>query len=84
MSTYTEYLTKPGDRWDLIAYKAYGTVGDIILDDGTTVNAISAIINANPDISIDDVLDEGVLLQILIIPNASVNTDLASLPPWKQ
>lgn len=79
----TEYITKPGDRWDLIAYKAYGTVDEVVLDDGTTGNAMGVIARANPDIPIGDVLQEGLLLQIPIIANAAVNTDLSILPPWK-
>jgi phage tail protein X len=82
--TTTEYITKPGDRWDLIAYKAYGTVDDITLDDGSTVNAMSYIAQANPDISLDSVLTEGLLMQIPIVANSSVETDVSLLPPWKQ
>lgn len=80
----TEYITKPGDRWDLIAYKAYGSFGVITLADGTQVNAMSYLIAANPDIAIDDVLDEGLLLQVPIIPTSSVQTDDSLLPPWKR
>lgn len=79
----TEYLTQEGDRWDLLAYKAYGTIGMILLDDGTQVNAISQIINANPDISADDVLPAGTLLEIPIIASITLPTDPLRLPPWK-
>lgn len=82
--TSAEYITKPGDRWDLIAYKAYGTIGDITLPDGSMVNAISYVINNNPGIIQDSVLTEGLLLQIPIIPTASVKTDAELLPPWKR
>lgn len=81
--TTNEYVTKPGDRWDLIAYKSYGTVDDVVLDDGSTQNAMGVIARANPDIVIDDVLAEGLVLQIPIIPTSAVNTDLSLLPPWK-
>jgi phage tail protein X len=79
----TEYITKPGDRWDLIAYKAYGTMGFITLEDGEKVNAISHIIGANPDIEQGDQLAEGLLLNVPIIPDNSVKTNTEDLPPWK-
>ena len=81
--TTTEYVTKPGDRWELIAYKAYGTINDITLSDGTVGNAIGVVIRANPDINIDDILDEGLLLQIPIISDATNKTDADILPTWK-
>jgi phage tail protein X len=81
--TTTEYITKPGDRWELIAYKAYGTILDITLSDGSTGNAIGIVIRANPDQSIDDILDEGLLLQIPVIADSATITDAAILPPWK-
>jgi hypothetical protein len=83
MAAITEYITRPGDRWDLIAYKAYGTVDMILLEDGTQVNAMSYIIQNNIDIAITDILDPGLLLQIPIIPatDLPITTDL--LPPWK-
>lgn len=84
MATQTEYITKPGDRWDLIAYKAYGTVDTITLLDGTTENAISALVRSNPDIPATAILEPGLLLQVPIIPDANVKTELASLPPWKR
>ncbi len=84
MSDTIEYITNPGDRWDLIAYKAYGTCGNITLDDGTLVNAISYIMAANPDIVFADVLDPSLLLQIPVVVNLATNLDSQSLPPWKQ
>ena len=79
----TEYVTQQNDRWDLIAYKCYGTVGNILLDDGTQVNAMSYIIQNNPDVPADDVLDAGLLLQIPIIQSTVLPTDPTLLPPWK-
>lgn len=69
----TEYITRPGDRWDLISYRAYGTVekmGDIIL--------------ANPEVVVDEVIPEGTLLQIPIVPAVEVKMDAELLPPWKR
>lgn len=82
--TTIEYITKPGDRWDLIAYFAYGTIGDIVLEDGTVANAIGEVIRANPDIPIDPVLVDGLLLQLPVIPSGVVQTDKELLPPWKR
>jgi hypothetical protein len=84
MATTTEYITRPGDRWDLIAYKAYGTFDAIALDDGTQVNAMSYIMNNNPDVPIVDILDPGILLQIPIIPSTVIPLSADLLPPWKQ
>ena len=79
-----EYTTLPGDRWDLIAHKAYGTIGLLTLDDGTRVNAMSLIINNNTDIGITDTLDSGLLLQIPVVANTSSQLPNQNLPPWKQ
>ncbi len=84
MSKTTEYITKPGDRWDLIAYKAYGTTDSITLGDGTQVNAMSYIIRFNPGLPITDTLQEGLLLRIPVIENASIKTTADLLPPWKR
>lgn len=69
----TEYVTKPGDRWDVISYKAYGSV-----------NKIGDIIRANPSIPANDILQEGLLLQVPILDDADVQLDATKLPPWKQ
>jgi len=81
---FTEYITRPGDRWDLIAYKAYGTVDLILLEDGSQVNAMAYLIRNNPDISISDILDPGLLLQIPIIPTSTLPLSADLLPPWKR
>lgn len=78
-----EYITKPGDRWDLIAQKAYGTIGQITLEDGTKINAMSHIIRANPAMTIDSELTEGLLIKVPFVPKSSVNTNTALNPPWK-
>jgi phage tail protein X len=71
--TTVEYITKPGDRWDLISYKAYGTI-----------EKMGDIVRANPEISVDDVIPEGLLLQIPVIPDAIILIDKDLLPPWKR
>lgn len=81
--TFTEYITKPGDRWDLIAYKAYGTLNLVADDDGNQVSPIGLIVRANPTIPVTDIIQEGLLLQIPIIKSSALQTDLSQLPPWK-
>ena len=82
--TTTEYITKPGERWDTIANKAYGTIGNVTLDDGTQVNAMAFIIRSNPGLTIDDVLSEGLLIRVPVIATTSVQTEEELLPPWKR
>lgn len=80
----SEYITRSGDRWDLIAGKAYGTFDTIILDDGTPVNAMAHIMENNPNVPRTDILDAGILLQIPIIPSTVLPIAADNLPPWKQ
>ena len=80
----TEYITQAGDRWDLIAYKAYGTVDTITLDDDSTSNAMSLIIATNPDIVITDILDAGLVVKVPVVSNSTNLLTNSSLPPWKQ
>lgn len=68
---YTKYTTLQGDRWDTIAYKAYG--------DATKY---SAIIEANPFIPKSGVLPSGVTVFIPVQDRPAVNT--SNLPPWKR
>lgn len=80
----TEYITKLGDRWDLLAYNAYGTAANITLEDGSVVNAMSYLINSNPAIPIGSILEPGLLLQIPILSSTKPVTDEDLLPPWKK
>lgn len=68
---YTQYTTIEGDRWDNIAYKAYG--------DPTK---FGLIIQANPYVRVDIELPGGLTLFIPIISRDKVNKDVLS--PWKQ
>ena len=70
-TTYTEYITQPGDRWDLIAYKAYG---DAIM--------IDIIAQANPSIPLTPILDSGIVMFIPVQAAATIDTNLLS--PWKR
>jgi phage tail protein X len=67
----TTYKTKPGDRWDLIAFSAYGDI-----------TKISDLITANPRVPISAVIAENTVLNIPIKENALIKAE--SLPPWKR
>jgi hypothetical protein len=69
----TEYTVIEGERWDTISQKAYGKAG-----------AFSGIIAANPLVPITTRLAGGIVLQIPIIEDNSLLTDLENLPPWKR
>jgi phage tail protein X len=70
---YIEYTTRQGQRWDSIAYEAYGNPG-----------LMNKIIEANVDLPITDRLAGGLILRIPIIEEVEVKTDKELLPPWKQ
>lgn len=67
----TLYTTMDGDRWDTIAYKAYG--------DATQIAVIIAA-NTTP---ITDTLPGGIDLIIPIVEIANAVSS-ALLPPWKR
>ena len=74
---YFEHLSKPGERWDLLAHKYYG--------DATLMHLI---IEANRRLWLDDltaippVIPPRTLLRIPVIEQPSI--DPAQLPPWKR
>ncbi len=65
------HTIKEGERWDLIAYKYYGDIGEI-----------NRLINANPHLSFCEVLPTGETLLVPIIKVKESST--ADLPPWMQ
>lgn len=67
-----EYITTQGDRWDTIAFKAYG--------DATN---FSGIIDANPNLPETDVFEGGIKLIVPILVEP-INSNLDQLPPWKR
>ena len=70
----TQYRTIENDRWDLIAFKAYG--------DATQ---FGRILEANAPLAINQVLPSGLKINIPILENesdGSVQSEL--LPPWKR
>jgi phage tail protein X len=67
----TRYTTKQGDRWDTVAYKAYGDA-----------SKYSVIVDANPFVPKGVILPAGIQLNIPVLERDSVNESL--LPPWKR
>ncbi|MEI8390467.1 MAG: tail protein X [bacterium] len=67
---FYEYITKDGDRWDLIAYDFYS---DATLYEG--------IITENPEIPITPILPSGLKLKIPVIDDN--NQIQFELPPWR-
>lgn len=67
---FYEYVTKDGDRWDLIAYEFYA--------DSTLYEPI---ITANPEVPITPILPSGIKLKIPVLGN---NQQIQfELPPWR-
>ena len=64
-----KYTTKKGDTFDIIAYNLYGNA-----------EAVTPIMDANPDYIKTAVFDYGVELDI---PDLDTTTDAAYLPPWR-
>lgn len=71
MAEFTEYTTIDGDRWDTVAWKAYG--------DATLYPQIA---EANPDIPLTAVLPAGVRLLVPVLERATIDKNV--LPPWKR
>ncbi|KKP40313.1 MAG: hypothetical protein UR30_C0005G0094 [Candidatus Peregrinibacteria bacterium GW2011_GWC2_33_13] len=67
---YYEYVTKDGDRWDLIAYEFYA--------DATLYEPI---ITANPEVPITPILPSGLKLKIPVMEDN--NQIQFELPPWR-
>ena len=70
----TQYRTIEGDRWDLIAYKAYGDATKFV-----------GLLEANKPLAITKELPSGLQINIPILEDqnrGSVQSEL--LPPWKR
>jgi len=70
MTDFYEYITKDGDRWDLIAYEFY-----------SDATLYEAIIKANPEVAIIPILPSGLKLKIPVIEDN--NQIQFELPPWR-
>ena len=71
MADFVEYITNQGERWDTVAYKAYG---DPML--------FPHIAEANRGIPLDVVFIDGIRLRVPVLDGVSIDTNL--LPPWKR
>lgn len=71
MTEFYSYITKDGDRWDLIAYKYYKNPA-----------MYEKIIKANPNVPIEPILSAGINLKIPVLEESS--TIKFDLPPWKK
>ncbi|MQL48744.1 hypothetical protein GEA64_12545 [Photorhabdus khanii] len=67
---FLEYITKDGDRWDLLAHHYYG---DPL--------GYARIIAANPHVAVTPVLPSGIVLLIPIIDADNV-VIAEDTPPW--
>lgn len=68
-----QYKVKTNERWDNIAFKAYGDP-----------SMIEGIVQANPDVMITAVIPAGTVLEIPILDAETVDTTSQTLPPWMQ
>lgn len=66
---YLTYTSLEGDRWDLIAYRFYGDI-----------DQMTRIIEANPNMTLSEVLPTGTKLYIPIIAGLPPNNK--DLPYW--
>lgn len=82
MADYFEYITIENERFDQIAYKAYGVV--TLVDETGNKPAMQPIIEANPSIPIYDKLPGGLILQIPVLTSNTPKTSVELLPPWKR
>lgn len=70
---YTEYLTQQGDRWDTIAFKAYGDAFNV-----------KPIIDANKELYLTEIIPAGRRILIPIIESEEETISANDLPPWKR
>ena len=71
MTEYYTYITRDEDRWDMISQKY-----------DNNPNLYEEIIKANPEVSIEPVLDAGIKLKIHVLEESE--TIQFELPPWKK
>ncbi|MDO4223765.1 MAG: tail protein X [Acinetobacter sp.] len=65
------HTIKAGERWDSIAYRYYGDVGEM-----------PRLMAANPQIALGEQLNQG---EQMLIPIISIQpSDQHQLPPWMQ
>lgn len=67
----TNYTTKAEERWDTVAFKAYG---DPL--------RIKDIADANPNVPLRDLIPANTVLNVPVIPEPTLDENL--LAPWKR
>jgi nucleoid-associated protein YgaU len=67
----TRYIVKSPERWDSVAFKAYGDPFKV-----------PVLASANPTVALDTVLAPGTVLNVPVLPDPEANRNL--LPPWKR
>lgn len=75
----TQYTTKPKDRLDLIAYKAFGSL-TTKLPNG--LDSIGAILEVNNGLAADTIFEGGTVILIPVVDDGNISS--SSLPPWLQ
>lgn len=70
--SHRKYIASEGERWDNVAWAAYGDV-----------SLMNELIAANPEVPSFEVLAGGTVLKIPVIVTP-VSTTQDKLPPWKQ
>lgn len=65
------HTIKQNERWDLLAYQYYGNV-----------NEMGRLMDANPHLSLSEVLPVGETLLVPVLQVKTTNQD--DLPPWMQ
>ena len=68
---FTKYITNEGDRWDLIAYKAYGDPLKFV-----------QIMKANPKVPAGDYLAGNITIYVPVQEQPAQSSNL--VPPWKR
>jgi hypothetical protein len=66
-----QYIVKTDERWDNIAFKAYGDAGKI-----------EPIVRANPNVLITPTVPAGTILDIPILSEEEAKSLNEILPPW--
>lgn len=69
---YVNYTTEAGDRWDTVAFKAYGDVQQVPL-----------LIASNREAGIPADFPAGVVLRVPVLAGTDL-LDPELLPPWKR
>ena len=78
---YTAYITKDGDRWDTVAYAAYGALSMVV--NGKKINTMNKLMVANRNIPLMPVFPGGVSLVVPILV-AQGGIQNGALPPWRR